>query len=186
MSCRRAVPRHDAPPWGAATHTQWESVGAPVVIDTNVALDLLVFGEPQAAALAQALAQGRWRWIATVAMRNEFQRVLGYPRLVRWMAHHGITVAAALAGFDDGVQIVDAPDTAPDAPQCADADDQMFVDLALAHHCPLISKDQAVLALRGRHASAPGGGGSVGLDARALDDVLPDGLLAGHEGRVVG
>jgi len=162
------------------------NVGAPVVIDTNVALDLLVFGDARATVLEHALAQGRWRWIATIAMREEFQRVLGYPRLVRWMTHHRIAVAEALAAFDDRVQIVDAPDAAPDAPQCADADDQMFVDLALAHQCPLISKDQAVLALRGRRASAPVGGTSIGLDACALDDVLPDGLLAGHEGCVFG
>ncbi|MEZ0308156.1 MAG: PIN domain nuclease, partial [Ramlibacter sp.] len=35
---------------------------------------------------------------------------------------------------------------------CRDPDDQMFIDLAVAHKCLLISKDTAVLSMRKRLA----------------------------------
>jgi predicted nucleic acid-binding protein len=33
---------------------------------------------------------------------------------------------------------------------CSDADDQIFIDLAVAHQAVLLSKDQAVLTMRKR------------------------------------
>jgi predicted nucleic acid-binding protein len=33
---------------------------------------------------------------------------------------------------------------------CKDPDDQVFIDLAVAHNASLVSKDHAVLAMRGR------------------------------------
>ena len=50
-----------------------------IVIDTNIALDLLVFDDPGCAPLAAALEAGALQWLATAAMRDEFARVLGYP-----------------------------------------------------------------------------------------------------------
>jgi len=42
---------------------------------------------------------------------------------------------------------------APKAPYtCKDPDDQVFIDLAVAHQATLYSKDHAVLAMRGRLA----------------------------------
>ena len=43
---------------------------APVVIDTNIALDLLVFADPSWAALHAGLAAGALRWIATSPIRR--------------------------------------------------------------------------------------------------------------------
>jgi predicted nucleic acid-binding protein len=44
-------------------------------------------------------------------------------------------------------------DAAPKAPYtCKDPDDQLFIDLACQHQCLLLSKDNAVLALRSRMA----------------------------------
>jgi predicted nucleic acid-binding protein len=46
------------------------------------------------------------------------------------------------------VKVVDA---APKAPvTCKDADDQQFIDLAVAHKTPLLSKDHAVLCMKKR------------------------------------
>ena len=57
-----------------------------IVIDTNIALDLLVFEDPAWAPLAAVLAAGELRWVATEPMRGELARVLRYPLIARRMA----------------------------------------------------------------------------------------------------
>lgn len=131
----------------------------PVVVDTNIALDLLVFSDPATAPLRDLLASGRLAWIATAAMRDELERVLAYPQIAPRMAFHGLGAARVLQAFDAQVRTVDA------APRvaciCKDADDQPFIDLAAAHRAVLLSKDRAVLALRKRLAA-------LGADVAAL------------------
>ena len=119
-----------------------------IVIDTNVALDLLLFSDPATAPLKEALATGRLQWIATPVMREELSRVLAYPHLVARMDHYRLSAGDVLAAFDRQVQIVDV---APRVPLvCRDPDDQKFIDLAVAHRAPLLSKDHAVLKLKKR------------------------------------
>jgi len=122
-----------------------------IVIDTNIALDLLVFADPACAPLQAALDAGELRWLATAAMRDELARVLGYPQIVPRLAHCGRTSEAVLADFDRQAQQVGAAPRA--SVVCKDPDDQIFIDLAVAHRAPLRSKDRAVLALRKRLAS---------------------------------
>lgn len=122
-----------------------------LVIDTNVALDLLVFRDPSTAALQQALAGGEWRWIATGGMRGEFERVLGYPAIAARLQLLQATAQQMLDEFDRRVCLVESAPRAPLA--CRDPDDQPFIDLAVQHACMLLSKDAAVLALAGRLAS---------------------------------
>ena len=118
-----------------------------IVIDTNIALDLLVFDDPGCAPLAAALASGEQRWLATAPMRDEFERVLGYPPIAARLARHGRDPQAVLAAFDARVHTV--TDTPPRARcVCSDPDDQMFIDLAVAHRARLVSKDRAVRAKR--------------------------------------
>jgi putative PIN family toxin of toxin-antitoxin system len=120
----------------------------PVVLDTNIVLDLFVFGDPATAPLREALAQRTQQWIATAAMREELARVLAYPQIVKSLAHHGIATAAVLNQFDAEVQVVDV---APKASvTCKDPDDQKFIDLAVAHGAQLLSKDNAVLCMAKR------------------------------------
>ncbi len=86
----------------------------PVVIDTNIALDLLVFEDPAWGPLTEQLAAGRLRWLATAAMRVELARVLGYPLIVRRMAQRALAPQAVLADFDARVQLVEGvPPRAP-------------------------------------------------------------------------
>ena len=54
------------------------------VLDTNVVLDWLLFGNPQCAVLQQALTTSALRWVATAEMRNELRHVLAHGRLNRW------------------------------------------------------------------------------------------------------
>ena len=122
-----------------------------VVIDTNIALDLLVFEDPAWGALTERLAAGELSWLATAAMRTELQRVLGYPLIARRMAQRELQVPAVLADFDARVRMLEG--TPPRAPcVCSDPDDQVFIDLAVAHKALLLSKDRAVLSMRKRLA----------------------------------
>lgn len=122
--------------------------GANIVLDTNIVLDLFVFGDPATVPLREALAQRTQQWIATPAMREELARVLAYPQIVKSLAHHGIAAASVLGQFDAQVHVVDA---APKASvTCKDPDDQKFIDLAVAHGAQLLSKDNAVLCMAKR------------------------------------
>ena len=122
-----------------------------VVIDTNIALDLFVFDNPDCAPLAAALAAGELRWIATAPMRGELARVLGYPLIARRLAQRQMEAASVLEAFDARVHLM--ADTPPRALcVCKDPDDQVFIDLAVAQRALLISKDQAVLTMRKRLA----------------------------------
>ena len=125
---------------------------SPIVIDTNIVLDLLVFDDPQWAPLRAALAAGHLRWLATTAMRAELVRVLGYPLIARRLARDARAPQAVLAAFDAAAHLVHAvPARAPFV--CKDTDDQMFIDLAVAHRARLLSKDGAVLSMRKRLAT---------------------------------
>lgn len=123
-----------------------------IVIDTNIALDLLVFDDPCWAPLQAVLAAGELRWIATGAMRDELARVLGYPLIARRLQKDARAPASVLAAFDAQVRVIDGqPVRAPFV--CKDPDDQIFIDLAVAHCARLLSKDRAVLAMRKRLAT---------------------------------
>ncbi|MBS0341011.1 MAG: PIN domain-containing protein [Proteobacteria bacterium] len=122
------------------------STSAPVVLDTNLALDLLVFDDPACEPLQGALARGELRWIATAAMRDELARVLGYPLIAARLARMQRSAQQVLDVFDAQAQALPAAPAA--ACKCDDPDDQVFIDLAVAHGALLLSKDRAVLVMR--------------------------------------
>ena len=119
-----------------------------IVLDTNIVLDLLVFEDPATGPLLTALQTGARRWIATLAMREELERVLGYPQIAKSLAYHQRNAAQVLERFDALVQLQPAAPKAGVA--CKDPDDQQFIDLAVAHRAPLLSKDNAVLCMQKR------------------------------------
>ena len=121
-----------------------------LVLDTNVVLDLLVFGDPAAQPVQRGLQAGSLRWLATAAMREELARVLAYPKLAPRVVFHRGTADAVLQDFDRHVALVEAPAKA--SVTCGDPDDQKFIDLAVAHRCPLVSKDFEVLRMKKRLA----------------------------------
>ena len=128
-----------------------EEPARPVVVDTNVALDLLIFSDPRTAPLRTLLAQRRLAWIATQVMRDELERVLAYPHIVSRMDFYRVSAAQVLAVFDAQARLMDiAPKVAY---VCKDADDQKFIDLAAAHRAILLSKDKAVICMRKRLAN---------------------------------
>ena len=123
-----------------------EAAPVSVVIDTNIALDLLVFADPAVQALHTALRAGTLRWLATARMRAELARVLGYPRIAPRLAVAGLPAVAVLTAFDALTQGMPEPPSCASA-RCADPDDQPFIDLAVTHGALLLSKDAAVLGL---------------------------------------
>ena len=123
---------------------------APLVIDTNIALDLFVFRDPVTEALRQAIETRRHRWLATVAMREELARVLGYPQILRRLQAQGLLAGQVLGAFDQHASL--RPEAAKAAYTCKDPDDQRFIDLAVAHRALLLSKDAAVLCMARRLA----------------------------------
>lgn len=116
-----------------------------IVLDTNIVLDLLVFEDAAARPLREALQAGRLRWIATSAMREELVRVLAYPQIAKSLAHHGRDAAGVLAVFDARARMLEPAPRA--GVTCKDADDQKFIDLAVAQRAWLLSKDRAVLGM---------------------------------------
>jgi len=122
--------------------------GDRVVLDTNIVLDLFVFRDAAALPVLQALQSGRLDWLATPAMRIELERVLAYPQVAPRLVFYKLAPADVLAAFDRHVRLVDAAAKAPVT--CSDPDDQIFIDLAVAHQAWLLSKDQAVLSMQKR------------------------------------
>ncbi|NMM81230.1 putative toxin-antitoxin system toxin component, PIN family [Acidovorax sp. SRB_14] len=133
--------------WPLAAATPEEAPRA-LVLDTNIVLDLLVFGDPAVAPVRDLLGAGQLRWLATGAMREELERVLAYPHIVPRLAFYGLSVASVVQAFDAQVQLAPVAPRVP--PACRDADDQKFLDLAAAHRAVLLSKDKAVVVLRRR------------------------------------
>jgi uncharacterized protein len=123
-----------------------------IVLDTNVVLDWLLFSDPGVQALVTAIEQGRLRWIATAAMRGEFEHVLGRGLAA---ARGADPARFALVWRQHCTEHPAAP-LADARLRCTDTDDQKFLDLALASNARwLISRDRAVLKLRreaARHA----------------------------------
>lgn len=121
-----------------------------LVLDTNIVLDLFVFGDEHARPVSEGLRQGALHWLATAQMREELSRVLAYPKLAPRVAQHRGGADAVLADFDRHARLVEP---APKAPvTCGDPDDQKFIDLAVAHRCALLSKDREVLRMKKRLA----------------------------------
>ncbi|MEY2618147.1 MAG: hypothetical protein RL522_1149 [Pseudomonadota bacterium] len=122
-----------------------------LVLDTNIVLDVFVFADEAAKPVLPALAEGRWQWVATAAMREELARVLAYPQIVPRLDFYGLQAGGVLAAFDRHACVVDVPPKAPVT--CSDPDDQQFIDLAVARQALLLSKDRAVLSMKKRLAA---------------------------------
>lgn len=113
------------------------------VLDTNVLLDWLLFADPPALALGEAVRTGALAWLSCPALLAEFRHVLGRPLPAKWEKKREQLLTYEIESWSA---------LAPDPPRgplaCRDPDDQKFIDLALqcrAHW--LISRDKALLCL---------------------------------------
>lgn len=122
----------------------------PVVLDTNVVLDMLVFNDPLSRPLGDALVAGTLVAWADRETLQELEHVLTLP-IFKLDEPTRRTVYARYRGL---VQL--APEVAtsplPELPRCRDRDDQKFLLLAArAGAAWLVSKDKRVLSLADRH-----------------------------------
>ena len=118
------------------------------VIDTNIVLDLWLFEDPATIPLRAALQSGAILHLATASMRDELERVLTYPHLAKRMARSNIQAQDILSRFDE--YLLAAEPAVKAACTCKDPDDQKFIDLAVVHAVPLLSKDKAILCMKKR------------------------------------
>lgn len=121
----------------------------PLVLDTNVVLDLLVFDDPAVRPLERALVAGEviaWADGDTLA---ELDYVLAYPTF-------GLNEAARRAAserYRSLVRVVSGEPATPlpPLPRCRDRDDQKFLVLAArAGATWLVSKDKRLLSMADR------------------------------------
>jgi len=121
----------------------------PIVIDTNVCLDLFVFRDPRWAPLLAALESGRVRAVTRADCRDEYRIVLHYAHLPLDDA----TRPDAEARFDALIEVVAPTSRALRLPVCTDRDDQKFLEIARdADAAILVTKDKALLKLAKRTA----------------------------------
>ena len=120
----------------------------PVVLDTNIVLDLFVFNDDAAQPLRRALEAGELDWLATQPMRDELERVLAYPQIAPRLAFYQLAPGDVLAAFDRHTRLLEPASKARIT--CRDADDQKFIDLAVSGKALLLSKDRHVLSMAKR------------------------------------
>ena len=121
----------------------------PVVLDTNILLDIFVFNDERAIHLKQAILAGG---IPTIASEKTFLELADVISRPLFRLDEAIQISI-LAQWKSLAQQHDDSDLAPAPWQCQDPDDQIFLDLAYQFRpAILISKDNAVLRLASRAA----------------------------------
>ncbi|UCV12773.1 putative toxin-antitoxin system toxin component, PIN family [Dechloromonas denitrificans] len=117
-----------------------------LVLDTNVVLDLFHWANLDAVPIMAALEAGRIECFADERTMDELQRVLTYPQLK-------LTPDMIVERYQRYSALITLvpPGEAPPLPRCKDRDDQKFLELTARCGADiLVSKDKALLRLRGR------------------------------------
>ena len=122
----------------------------PVVLDTNILLDIFVFNDERALQLKKALFDKATQFLASQKTIEEFVDVISRP-LFKLDKQ---TQKAILAQWQSIAEQRDDSNLAPAPWKCQDPDDQIFLDLAYQlRPTILISKDNAVLQIARKAAS---------------------------------
>jgi putative PIN family toxin of toxin-antitoxin system len=122
----------------------------PVVLDTNILLDIFVFNDERAIHLKQAMMNRSIQLISSQTTLLELADVISRPLFNL----DEVAQASILAQWQSFAQMHDDSNLAPAPWKCQDTDDQIFLDLAYQlRPTVLISKDNAVLQIASRAAS---------------------------------
>ncbi|QWE31342.1 putative toxin-antitoxin system toxin component, PIN family [Polynucleobacter sp. Adler-ghost] len=122
----------------------------PVVLDTNILLDIFVFNDERALQLKKALFDKATQFLASQKTIEEFVDVISRPlfKLDKQTQKAILAQWQSIAEQQDDSNLASAPW------QCQDPDDQIFLDLAYQlRPTILISKDNAVLQIAHKAAS---------------------------------
>jgi len=121
----------------------------PVVLDTNILLDIFVFNDERASNLKKAIVEGSIPVFASQQTLFELADVISRPLFKLDEARQ----AAILQQWQSIAKLHDDSNLANAPWQCQDSDDQIFLDLAYElRPAILISKDNAVLQIASRAA----------------------------------
>ena len=122
------------------------------MLDTHIWLDWLVFDDASVHPLARAVEQGRAQVFMDAACDAELERVLAYD-----LGRHSIRAAAQAAALAQARRLSNRIENTLSSaeraglPRCRDADDQIFLEAALAARADvLVTKDRALLELNRR------------------------------------
>jgi predicted nucleic acid-binding protein len=122
-----------------------------IVLDTNVCLDLFVFGDPRWAPLLADLESGAVEAVTREDCRAEYLIVLHYKHLPLDEQSR----PASAARFDALIKVVAPAPKLVRLPVCSDRDDQKFLEVARdAGVDILVTKDKALLKLARKTAQA--------------------------------
>ena len=118
----------------------------PVVLDTNIVMDMLHFGDPRTAWLRESIAGEQIQCFSDSSCLAELKRVAAYPQFrlseeEQRVLLHTWRGLVTLCEPDDN-------NAAPALPRCRDADDQKFLELAA--RCGawmLVTRDKELLRL---------------------------------------
>ncbi len=161
VPCRSAAAgdlSDEAPP-AAGPAAGGEAASTPtaplaLVLDTNVVLDWLLFGNPHAALIGRLIQHRAAHWWVTPSILGELEHMLSFQFATVDPARRAevLTMAGRWA------QLRAAPPPGPASGlRCSDPDDQKFLDLALdLPRACLLSRDKALLRLRRRAAERHG------------------------------
>ena len=115
-----------------------------VVLDTNLVLSALVFASGRRAPLRTAWQSGRIVPLVSTATASELLRVLGYPKFKLSAQERD----ELLADYLPHCRSVHLPARLPKLPQCRDANDQMFIELAAVGKADfLVTGDKKLLVM---------------------------------------
>ena len=115
------------------------------VFDTNICLDFFIFHDSISCQLLDAVKNGKLLAITRSDCRDEFLKVLDYPKLALTENDR----KQAIASFDSFISVIE-PEIKSRflLPVCTDPDDQKFLETAFDANAQfLFSKDKALLRL---------------------------------------
>lgn len=128
-------------------HSETHLLPTKLVIDTNVVLALWMFGDPGLNRLRLAIETGRYALLSRADALTELGLVLAYPQfglsstaqetvIARYRRHLHCLPALSADEMNELARL----------PQCADADDQKFIEIAwLGGASQLLTRDRQLL-----------------------------------------
>ncbi len=146
----------------------------PVVLDTNIVMDMLHFGDPRTTVLRKAITGKQIQCCSDSICLAELERVAAYPQFQ--LSHDEQQVL--LRAYRDIVTLCepDGANITPFLPRCRDADDQKFLELAARCSAKvLVTRDKELLRLaRHRRVPVPFAIGNAEEAGRLLLELAPE------------